>query len=271
MKLKKLFAIALLLSCTYTGVFAQGGSNNASDGVVVEDNSFWSNWYVGASAGVLSYLGESPADNMGINPTFGISAGKWFTPVIGLRARIDYANPKGGSGGNFNLLMLSGDVKFNAFNLFQGYDADRVFNLNPYATASVAASGTCKRVGVGVGLNATYTLSSTLDLVADLKGATYSDGLDGVTAGYAHEGFAALTVGVNYRLGTQGWVAYSPAKRGGGASSAELAAVRAELRKTKVKVNDLETELEISEAKVKAKTGLDVVDKERAAYFNSIK
>lgn len=270
MKLKNLLAIALLLSCASTSVFAQGGSSSASDGVVLENKSFWSNWFVGAGVGVMTYISENPSENMTITPAFEASLGKWFSPEIALRGRATYSKV-GGPVGKFNFAMLSGDVMINAFNLFCGYDADRVFNLNPYASINAAASGAGERIGGSLGVNATYALSSDLDLTADVKGGILQDGLDYYISGSAVEGYAALTVGVNYKFNPKGWTVYSPKVIKGGASSAELDAIRAELRKSKAKVNDLNTELEISEAKLKAKTGMQEIDAEREAYFNSIK
>lgn len=100
----------------------------------VEESKFWDNWYVGVNAG-LSAKTTHTATFKNLNPSFGIRAGRYLTPVFGLAVEGEaYFNNKGSEQrplGTFvkglNLSVL-GTTNFS--NWIGGYDGEpRLFEV----------------------------------------------------------------------------------------------------------------------------------------------
>lgn len=80
-----ILAIALM---TGVGAMAQNTQQN-SNVEKIEKYTVQTNLFVGANIGAQMYVGDYISKGKAgklITPTFEINVGKWFTPVIGLRA-----------------------------------------------------------------------------------------------------------------------------------------------------------------------------------------
>ncbi len=113
-------------------------------------NKFKDNWFVTAEGGVNVFF--SPNDvyrdvKDRFEPAASIYAGKWFSPIIGLRAGVNWLKVKGLSDiGGANDPMVNGfykqefhhvgpvfDVMLNLTNWICGYKPGRKYNLSVYA------------------------------------------------------------------------------------------------------------------------------------------
>lgn len=94
-----ILAIALM---TGVGAMAQNTQQNSNvekiEKYTVQTNLFGDNLFVGANIGAQMYVGDYISKGKAgklITPTFEINVGKWFTPVIGLRAGFGGYQAKG--------------------------------------------------------------------------------------------------------------------------------------------------------------------------------
>ena len=151
--MKKITFLALLCSI----FFAQSVSAQQQEVTYVEDpaqgylfNKFKDNWFITAEGGVNVFF--SPNDihrdlQDRLSPAASIYAGKWFSPIIGLRAGVNWLKIKGLSEIGVNgQPMVNGhykqqfhevgpvfDVMLNMTNWICGYKPGRKYNLSIYA------------------------------------------------------------------------------------------------------------------------------------------
>ena len=160
---------AIALACAAL-VSANAAMAAAPEITYVEDpaqgytfNRFKDNWFIQAEGGVNVIFGKTDkAAEFGdrIAPAFGLQAGKWFSPILGLRAGITYLGQKGAANhslGVFGLAMENGkymtfdadgktyynthvgqlganiDALLNVTNWWCGYKPNRVYNFIAYA------------------------------------------------------------------------------------------------------------------------------------------
>ena len=121
----------------------------------VATNSFWSNWFVQVGAEWNAwYSGQehgrdaknSPFKSFRGNPGVGLAVGKWFTPGLGLRTKIQgiWGKRVGATDANASKLdndnkywILQEHIMFNVSNLIFGYNKNRVWNVIPFVGGGV--------------------------------------------------------------------------------------------------------------------------------------
>ena len=173
----------LLMFCLcLTGMKAQGKQE------VFYVNSFWSNWYVQTGLDMSlqnpyghDFLGEvfPNGKSFGLN----VAMGKWITPVLSLRGRVNWENgikllknghdnwlaPFDQPGKNMDkggYLTVVGDIQIDLHNLIWGYREDRLWNMQVYPRAGSAYNfGVSKGTPlVGLGIGNTFKLNDQLGL-----------------------------------------------------------------------------------------------------------
>lgn len=203
----------------------------------VATNSFWSNWFITADiSGSSWYSNEEHADKTirgdksGLFESFrtnlgaSVSIGKWFTPGLGLRTKVN---------GIWGRSVLTNDasknamkywnaqeqVLFNLSNLFCGYNETRVWNLIPYVGVGIMRNCSLNEYGHGysAGLMNTWRLSKHLAINLDLGFQLSDDDLDHVNgpALTQHDAYATsipatdryftAEVGLTFNLGKSTW------------------------------------------------------------------
>ena len=260
----------------------------------VATNSFWSNWYVqvGVDMSVMNpYKTKFFKEDWHNGRTYGVdfAIGKWFTPGIGLRTKVQWENGafahafrntdhlistpdfhKGGYGAIYE------DVQFNLFNLFKGYNEDRVWNLIVYPRAGVVRNFAAKEYAfaLGGGIQNTFKLNKTVSLYADLSyNVLPSNSFSLVNHVPAdgnehHHAYASLEAGVSFNLGKGTWakaVTLDQYNALAAASEEALAKLRAELDKERAENARLRAELAKQPKAVEAK-----VEKVVAAVASSV-
>lgn len=206
---------------------SQTASDNHSKYAVVA-NSFWSNWYIqaGLDMSLQNPYGHSFSDVFPNGKSFGLNAsvGRWFTPGIGLRARINWENgigllenghaswlaPFGRNGINMEkggYISVVGDIQLDIHNLFLGYDECRFWNLQVYPRAGIAYNfGVTKGTPLlGAGIGNTFRLNERYRVYFDIAYQMVSSGFVGVEkstgTGSNSNGYFDFSVGIQINIG----------------------------------------------------------------------
>lgn len=164
------------------------------------DNLFFS---VGAGGGIL--INGFTVNRLFYNhvgPELSVSVGNWFTPVSGARLSVT-GNVYKESGRYLTMFGGQLDYMLNFDALFEGYHANRLFRLYGIAGLNVAfpekTGKTANTVGIGVGVQGNFRLSSTTDFFIEPRLNLYPDKFAG---GFTNSKFdmpATLLVGFTYR------------------------------------------------------------------------
>lgn len=217
---KSILAIACALFLGQN-MFAQG---NAQEIVYVEDaaqgvlvNKMHDNWFLGVEGGV-SYSYFRGIDNLPgkdrFSPAASIVFGKWFSPVFGLRANVDWFQAKAIGDAKSNNFGFAGDAMFNLTNWICGYRPGRVYNISLYAGAGVYfpfrknEAGDWKRddttIGGRVGLLNTFNVAQNWQLLLDLRIIGYDRG---IVAPSTNSYIPQALIGVSYCFNKASWSA----------------------------------------------------------------
>lgn len=194
----------------------------------VSTNSFWSNWffqvggewnawYSGQEHG--AGLSESPIKGFRSNPGVALAIGKWFTPGLGLRTKLQgiwgkqvNPNPLRNDVGN-KYWTLNEQVLFNLSNMLYGYNPNRVWNFVPFLGAGVSRSMSYNTYGMGLSagiLNQFYVsrkVAINLELgwnrlENDVDGFDHTNGDRGWDS---HDNNLYAEVGLTFNLGKASW------------------------------------------------------------------
>ena len=188
----------MVLALTSVSVAGMAQSETPEMKYSVATNSFWSNWFVQVNAvGTAFYNnGEklsNPIKDYRNNLGASVAIGKWFTPGLGLRTKVN---------GIWGRTVISTDKKtnaseywqvneqvlFNLSNIFCGYSDTRVWNFIPYAGAGIGRNMSYNSYGFGwnVGLLNTWRLSKHVAINLDLSMGIHEPDFDG-SAGYGNK------------------------------------------------------------------------------------
>lgn len=185
---------------------------------------FWSNWFVQFSVdmSLQNPYGYNFSNVFPNGKSFGVNGavGKWFTPEIGFRGRLNWENglienkyitwvppvenPRENyKGGGY--VVVAGDALLNLHCAFKGYDENRKWCLSPFVRAGIISH---LEVGsgsplVGVGIENTYRLNDRLSLFADVayQVTTSESGVGTTGANSGSNGFFDIDLGIQIDLG----------------------------------------------------------------------
>lgn len=223
--MKKLLAVLAFAGISLSG-FAQDAT--PTEKYSVATNSFWSNWFVQVGADWNAWysneehgqgLNRSPFKKFRSNAGAAVAIGKWFTPGIGLRTKVQgiwgkrVFDPETGELGQKNKYwVLNEHVLFNLSNLLCGYNENRVWNVIPFAGAGFGRTMTHNyyAMDLSVGLQSSWKVAKHLNIYLEAGwnrlegdidgGATYGDrGWD------SHDNNLYAEVGLQFNLGKSNW------------------------------------------------------------------
>lgn len=227
----------------------------------VATNSFWSNWFIQVAADWNVYYSDqehgngyssSPFKGFRTNPGAAIAIGKWFTPGIGLRTKVqgiwgktvDVDGNEDTSDGNGNKYWIANEqVLFNLSNLLCGYSETRVWNLIPFLGGGIGRSMTYNRyaIGLSAGIQSSWRISNKVRFYAEIGLNTFEGDLDGVRGSSTGRGWVSYDnnvygeLGFTFNLGSATWKAVPDV-------DALLAQHQAELDALNAKLNDANSE-----------------------------
>ena len=210
-------------------------------------NPFWNNWFVQvgvdmalANPGYVNHWAKEVFPN---GKSFGVdlAVGKWFSPEIALRGKIQWENgiidsdhqnrnrphrnpglkwvPEHDGGG---YAQVSADAMLNLSNIICGYNENRVWNLIPFAGAGFFRAFDIHEYtpSLRTGIENKFRLGKRVDLYCDLTyqwTTMYITRAYGPSAGDAsdparHNGIFTMELGATINLGKTNWDrAYSQA------------------------------------------------------------
>lgn len=192
--MKKFVIGAALLGMSMTA-FAQQADPTLKYSVAT--NSFWSNWFIQVGGDYNIWYSNQEhgrgLDNGGDfdflskqRRSFGgsVAIGKWFTPGIGLRTKLQGFNSKKiGAVGvtSQHFWSLNEQIMFNLSNLFMGYNPERVWNVSPFIGGGMARNMSTNRyvMQLSAGINSSWRLCRNLDLYAEAGWNRMEDNFDG--------------------------------------------------------------------------------------------
>ncbi len=164
-------------------------------------------------------LEKSPFKGFRSGPGAAVAIGKWFTPGLGLRTKLqgiwgktvnDDVNE-----GNFNRYwILNEHVLFNLSNMLLGYNPNRVWNFIPFAGGGVGRTMTHNlyAMGLSAGILNEFNVSRHVAINLELGWNRYEGDLDGVekvgrpNRGWkSHDNNLYGEVGLTFNLGRATW------------------------------------------------------------------
>ena len=230
--MKKFLAVLAFAGFSMSG-FAQDATPTQQYSVAT--NSFWSNWFIEAGADWNAwYSGEEHGQNFATSPFkkfrsnagASVAVGKWFTPGLGLRTKVQGIwgkrvwDPETETKGSFNRYwVVNEQVMFNLSNMLLGYNESRVWDFIPYASVGVNRnmSANCYAPVAGIGILNEFKINNKWAVNLDVNymlGTSDYDGFEGSLPGakpYDARSFKGLVanhdrtlnveVGLTYNLG----------------------------------------------------------------------
>lgn len=229
--MKKFVIGAALLGMSMTA-FAQQADPTMKYSVAT--NSFWSNWFIQVGGDYNIWYSNQEhgrrLDNGGDfdflskqRRSFGgsVAIGKWFTPGIGLRTKLQGFNSKKiGAVGvtSQHFWSLNEQIMFNLSNLFMGYNPERVWNISPFIGGGMARNMSVNRyvMQLSAGINSSWRLCRNLDLYAEAGWNRMEDNFDGnemAQLSNSHHGrgwedkdnHLYAEIGLTFKLGKATW------------------------------------------------------------------
>ncbi len=226
----KRLLFVLALAGASMGGFAQDATPVLKYSVAT--NSFWSNWFIqGGVDWNAWYSGQeykkgyskSPFKKFRSNPGVSVAIGKWFTPGIGLRTKVQGIwgknvdadeNPNTNEGNGNKYWIANEQVMFNLNNLIGGYDPDRIWSLIPFAGAGFGRSMTHNLYStvMSLGVQSSWKVADKVNLYLEAGWNRAEGDLDGNRKGgepgrgwSSHDNNVYAEVGVSYNLGKGTW------------------------------------------------------------------
>ena len=194
----------------------------------VATNSFWSNWFIQVGGNWNAWysgeehgldLAKSPIKKFRANPGAAFAIGKWFTPGLGLRTKVQGIWGKtvtdGNNAGNGNKYwVLDEHIMFNLSNLLMGYNEDRVWNVVPFVGGGIGRTMTHNlyAMNLSAGIQSTWKVSKLLNIYLEGGWNRFEGDIDGnelVTRpnrGWdSHDNNLYAEVGLTFNLGKATW------------------------------------------------------------------
>ena len=195
----------------------EGGTPENSEAIVT--NSFWENWYVqmGADMTLLNPYGSNFANVFPNGKSFGVDValGKWFTPVFGVRGRVNLENAffqsdhaKWLKSCEDGFLTLVEDFQFNLLNIFGKEKLNRNYTLIAYPRAGAFINfknGKGSPI-LGFGVSNVFRLNDKWSLYGEVAYNAITSVVGfGTGVGNGSNGYFDISIGAQLSLGKQGF------------------------------------------------------------------
>lgn len=236
--MKKSIIVTILLSLAITNSFAQedidiitvaddeselseaetqsGWNTTSTRHHNVVTNSFFSNWFVSAGLVGTAFYADNEPDGISNSPfkslrnSFGmsLSVGKWFTPGLGLRTKLNgfwgKENFLASESSPYKFLALHEQILFNLSNMFYGYDPSRLYSFIPYVGFGLNRniSHNLNALGFSIGLLNSFRISRRLSLNVDINFNRQNKALAAQLSPYKSY---SCEVSLTYNIGNSKW------------------------------------------------------------------
>ncbi len=260
--------IALLFAGVSAASYAQ--EEGATERYSVSTNSFWNNWFVQGgvewNAWYSNYedgmgLSKSPFKRFRSNPSVSVAIGKWFSPGLGLRTKVQgiwgkavWDDNNEGNGNKY--WILNEQVLFNLSNMLCGYNPDRVWDFIPFIGGGFGRSCTYSRYAMGLsfGLLNEFKVSRKLALNLELGWNRHETDIVGMQASkgsgsfWNHSNNFYAEVGVTFNIGKSTWERVPDVDAINALSQSQIDALNAQLEDERAENERLRGELDKKEA-----------------------
>ncbi len=224
--MKKLLIVLAFASASMCS-FAQDADPTLKYSVAT--NSFWSNWFIQVGADWNAWYSaqehgsnysSSPLKGFRANPGASVAIGKWFTPGLGLRTKVQGIwgkqvnhTPNRNDVGN-KYWEANEQVLFNLSNMLFGYNPNRVWNFIPFVGAGVGRSMSYDRyaMGLSAGIWNQFRVSRHLGVNFEVGYSRYENDIDGCASTSingqfweSHDNHIYAEVGLTFNLGKASW------------------------------------------------------------------
>lgn len=223
--MKKFLAVLAFAGLSMSG-FAQDATPTQQYSVAT--NSFWSNWFIEAGADWNAwYSGEEHGQNFATSPFkkfrsnagASVAVGKWFTPGLGLRTKVQGIwgkrvwDPETETKGSFNRYwVVNEQVMFNLSNLLLGYNENRVWNVIPFAGGGFGRTMTHNLYSMDlcVGLQSTWKVAKKVNVYLEAGWNRFESDIDGGCNGGergwdSHDNNLYAEIGLTFKFGKSTW------------------------------------------------------------------
>lgn len=223
--MKKFLAVLAFAGLSMSG-FAQDATPTQQYSVAT--NSFWSNWFIEAGADWNAwYSGEEHGQNFATSPFkkfrsnagASVAVGKWFTPGLGLRTKVQGIwgkrvwDPETETKGSFNRYwVVNEQVMFNLSNLLLGYNENRVWNVIPFAGGGFGRTMTHNLYSMDlcVGLQSTWKVAKKVNVYLEAGWNRFESDIDGGYSGGergwdSHDNNLYAEIGLTFKFGKSTW------------------------------------------------------------------
>ena len=224
--MKKLLIVLAFASASMCS-FAQDADPTLKYSVAT--NSFWSNWFIQVGADWNAWYSaqehgsnysSSPVKGFRSNPGASFAIGKWFTPGLGLRTKVQgiwgkQVNPTGCRADVGNKYWEANEqVLFNLSNMLYGYNPNRVWNFIPFVGAGVGRSMSYDTyaMGLSAGIWNQFKVSRHVAINFEVGYSRYEGDIDGLNANSgvgsaweSHDNHLYAEVGLTFNLGKASW------------------------------------------------------------------
>ena len=194
----------------------------------VATNSFWSNWFIQVGGEWNAWysgqehgngLSKSPFKGFRSNPGAAVAIGKWFTPGLGLRTKLQgiwgkQVTESEATSTSNKYWILNEHILFNLSNMLCGYNPNRVWNFIPIAGGGVGRSMTNNfyAMGLSAGILNQFNVSRKVAINLELGWNRYEGDVDGNdmlsndNRGWdSHDNNLYAEVGLTFNLGKASW------------------------------------------------------------------
>ncbi len=211
-----------MLSATLAAISMTAWAQDESGWGPFEKTSLWSNWYIGADAGVQTIWG-----NNGLSPlrhNADIQVGKWWNPFFATRLKFELGRFKTKAADSefrykqFSDFAWHADAEFNLTNIFAGYKPDRFYNLKAFlgvgaehtwGAGNMLANNEYRhatQMAIFAGIKNTFRLSPAIDLNFEIQGAMMPKEVEGISnRGWRSHGQISTMIGVAYKFKPRGF------------------------------------------------------------------
>ena len=194
----------------------------------VATNSFWSNWFIQVGGNWNAWysgeehgknLASSPVEKFRSNPGAAFAIGKWFTPGLGLRTKVQgiwgkTVTDDNNAGNGNKYWVLDEHIMFNLSNLLMGYNEDRVWNVVPFVGGGIGRTMTHNlyAMNLSAGIQSTWKVSKLLNIYLEGGWNRFEGDIDGnelvtrTNRGWdCHDNNLYAEVGLTFNLGKATW------------------------------------------------------------------
>jgi OOP family OmpA-OmpF porin len=225
--MRKIF-IVMALACITLNISAQEENEQTTQKRNFATNSFWSNWFIEVGAdwnawysneehGQHLKLSKSPFKKFRSGAGMSVAIGKWFTPELGLRTKLQGFWGKRVDADNTDncnkYWLLNEQALLNMSNLVCGYNPNRVWNVIPFVGGGVGRSMSYDiySLNINAGLLNQFRVSRKMAINVEI-GWNYVEGdIDGYDSSMGNRGWDShdnnlyAEVGLSFNLGKSEW------------------------------------------------------------------